>query len=157
MDRRTFLAWVGAGWVASSLPIAIAACSSDSAKSDNSNNKATAANPTANPTARADGFQPVGTVADLDRKGQILNKRLASGPVLVIRNPDDTNSLAAVNPTCTHKGCTVAWKTNKKLFVCPCHDAEFAVDGKVVEGPAKKPLPIYQAKIEGDAVLVKVS
>ncbi len=153
MDRRTFLAWVGVGWVASSLPVALAACSSNSTKSDNSTNKATAANP----TPSAEGFQPVGTVAELDRKGQILNKQLASGPVLVIRNPDNANNLAAVNPTCTHKGCTVAWKTNKKLFVCPCHDSEFAVDGKVVEGPAKKPLPTYEAKIEGDSILVKVS
>ena len=153
MDRRTFLGWVGVGWVASSLPVAIAACSSNSVKNNISPETATAANA----TPRTDGFQTVGTVAELDQKGQILNKRLTGKPVLVIRNPDDANTLAAVNPTCTHEGCTVAWKTNKKLFVCPCHRAEFAVDGQVVHGPAKKPLPTYQAKIEGDSVLVKVS
>lgn len=148
MDRRTFLTWVGVGWLASSLPVALAACASNSTTNDNAL--------TATPPTNPDGFQTVGTVAELDRKGQILNKQLANSPVLVIRNPNNTNTLAAVNPTCTHKGCTVAWKTDKKLFVCPCHDAEYSADGKVVEGPAKKSLPVYEAKIEGDAVLVKV-
>ena len=152
MDRRTFLGWVGVGMVASSLPIAIAACSSNSTNSDNSTNKNTSATP-----ARTDGFQPIGTVAELDQKGLILNKQLAATPVMVIRDPNNSNTLAAVNPTCTHKGCTVAWKADKKLFVCPCHDAEYTADGKVVEGPAKQPLPSYEAKIEGDSVLVKVS
>ncbi len=148
MDRRTFLTWVGVGWLASSLPVVIAACSSNSTKNDNA--------PTASPPTKPDGFQTIGTVAELDGKGQILNKQLANSPVLVIRNPNNANTLAAVNPTCTHKGCTVAWKTDKKLFVCPCHDAEYSADGKVVKGPAKEPLPVYEVKIEGDSVLVKV-
>lgn len=152
MDRRTFLGWVGVGMVASSLPIAIAACSSNSANSENSANKNTPAS-----TARTDGFQTAGTVAELNQKGFIINKQLAAAPVIVIRDLNNNNNLAAVNAACTHKGCTVAWKADKKLFVCPCHDSEFSPDGKVVEGPADKPLPTYQAKIEGDAVLVKVS
>ena len=151
MDRRTFLGWVGVGMVASSLPIAIAACSSNSAKSDNSPNRNTPANSTRN-----DGFQTAGTVAELNEKGFILTKELAA-PVIVIRDPNNSNNLAAVNPTCTHKGCTVAWKADKKLFVCPCHDSQFSPDGKVVKSPADKPLPTYQAKIEGNSVLVKVS
>ena len=33
MDRRAFLTWVGVGWVASSLPIALAACSAKTTQS----------------------------------------------------------------------------------------------------------------------------
>jgi cytochrome b6-f complex iron-sulfur subunit len=45
----------------------------------------------------------------------------------------------------------------EKVFLCPCHKAKFAPDGKVVQGPAKKPLPTYEAKLEGHSILVKKS
>ncbi|MGA9382243.1 MAG: ubiquinol-cytochrome c reductase iron-sulfur subunit [Phormidium sp.] len=154
MNRREFLGWVSVGAVASSLPVAIATFLPDS------NNSANAETPLTNTLftiAQASSFKSVGTVAALDKDGQILNKKSPVGSVLVIRNPNDSNSLIAVNPTCPHEGCTVKWKKSEKLFDCPCHDAEFATDGKVLKGPAKKPLATYQAKIEGNSVVVKVS
>jgi cytochrome b6-f complex iron-sulfur subunit len=62
--------------------------------------------------------------------------------------------LLAVNPTCTHKGCTVAWTAADKEFICPCHGAKFGSNGAVLEGPAKKPLQTYAVKIENGQVLV---
>ena len=152
MNRREFLGWVSVGAIASSLPVAIATCL------PNSNNSAKAETPATNTSvtiAQASSFQAVGTVAALDKDGQILNKKSPVGSVLVIRNPNDSNTLIAVNATCTHNNCTVKWKKNEKLFDCPCHDSEFAPDGKVLKGPAKKPLATYQAKIEGNSVVVK--
>lgn len=136
--------WVGVGGLASSLPVAIAACSPPTKKSES------AANPT-----RPDGFESIGTVAELNQKGQILKKESAGGPVLVVSNPANSKTLSAVNPTCTHKGCIVEWRATQKSFVCPCHGAKYGPDGKVLKGPAEKPLPTYQAKIEGDSILVK--
>jgi len=47
--------------------------------------------------------------------------------------------LIAMNPTCTHNGCTVALAAAGLL--CPCHNALFdAQDGAVVRGPAAHPL-----------------
>jgi cytochrome b6-f complex iron-sulfur subunit len=146
MNRRDFLMWVGVGGVASSLPIALAACSPKSEKSQSSVSP-----------PRADGFQSIGTVAELKQNGQILKKELTAGPILVVSNPTDSTTVLAVNPTCTHKGCTVEWKTEEKSFVCPCHGAKFSTDGKVLKDPASKPLATYEAKIQGDSVLVKVS
>jgi cytochrome b6-f complex iron-sulfur subunit len=146
MNRREFLMWVGVGGVASSLPIAIAACSPQAKKSES---------PTS--STRLDGFQSIGTVAELNQKGQILNKEFAAEGVLVVSNPANPKSLSAVNPTCTHRGCIVEWKADQKAFVCPCHDAKYGPDGKVLKGPAEKPLPTYEAKVEGDSVLVKTS
>ncbi|MCA1991826.1 MAG: cytochrome B6, partial [Coleofasciculus sp. S288] len=60
MNRREFLGWVGVGGIASYLPIALAACSPKVAESES---------PTSPP--RTDGFQSVGTVAELDKSGQI--------------------------------------------------------------------------------------
>lgn len=138
--------WVGIGGLASSLPVALAACSPKTEKSESSTMP-----------KRADGFQSVGTVAELNQKGQILNKQFAGGSVLVVSNPANPKTMTAVNPICTHKGCTIEWKADKKAFVCPCHQAEFSLDGKVLQGPAKKALSTYSAKIEGDVVLVKAT
>ncbi|WP_413174825.1 ubiquinol-cytochrome c reductase iron-sulfur subunit [Anabaena azotica] len=146
MKRREFFNWVGLGLLASSLPVAIAACSTETTTSASSTSG-----------AANQKWQKVGTVADLDKTGQLLLADSPVGAVLVVGTSKAAKDLSAVNPTCTHKGCTVAWKTKKNLFVCPCHDAEFARDGKVQEGPAEKPLKTYIAKIESDSVFVKIA
>ncbi len=135
MKRRDFINWVGLGWIASSLPVAIAACSPQT-------------------TAASGDWQTVGTSAELDKTGQLLAKDSPVGPVLVVGTSKAPN-LTAVNPTCTHAGCTVAWKAGAKKFACPCHGSEFAADGKVQKGPATEALKTYAAKIEGNSVLVK--
>ncbi|BAY33785.1 cytochrome b6/f-complex iron-sulfur protein PetC [Nostoc carneum NIES-2107] len=148
MKRRDFINWVGLGWLASSLPVAIAACSSETTTTST-----TATTPATTSSTSGNGVK-VGTVAELDKTGQLLLKESPVGPVLVVGKSQSGN-LIAVNPTCTHKGCTVAWKETAKEFVCPCHGSDFAADGKVVEGPADKPLKTYTAKIEGDSVVVQ--
>ncbi|WP_013324594.1 ubiquinol-cytochrome c reductase iron-sulfur subunit [Gloeothece verrucosa] len=138
MNRREFLGWVGVGWLASSLPIALAACNQQSNQGEVSQGT----------------FEPVGTITDLDKQG-FLEGKIAGGSVVVVKNPTNSNQVDAVNPTCTHAGCTVAWKADQKAFVCPCHESKFAADGKVVKGPAKDPLKTYEVKLDGDKVLVK--
>ncbi|MEH2229026.1 MAG: ubiquinol-cytochrome c reductase iron-sulfur subunit [Nostoc sp.] len=136
MKRRDFINWVGLGWIATSLPVAIAACSSQT-------------------TPVSKDWQTVGTSADLDKTGQLLAKDSPAGPVLVIGT--SKAGITAVDPTCTHAGCTVAWKADAKKFACPCHGSEYGADGKVQKGPATDPLKTYAAKIEGNSVVVKPS
>jgi cytochrome b6-f complex iron-sulfur subunit len=145
MDRRTFLSWVGVGAISSSLPIAIAACTSSSAATPSK--KAT----------RADGFTAVGSVKALNQTGFVKDKKFASGPLLVVRDPANAANLIAVNSTCTHRGCAVDWKAGAKEFVCPCHGSKFKADGSVEKGPAKAPLAKFTVKTEGDTILVKAS
>ncbi|MEH1930614.1 QcrA and Rieske domain-containing protein [Nostoc sp.] len=135
MKRRDFINWVGLGWIASSLPVAIAACSSAT-------------------TSASKDWQTVGTSAQLDKTGQLLAKNSPVGPVLVVGTSKAKN-LTAVNPTCTHAGCTVGWQAQAKKFTCPCHGSEFGADGKVQKGPATEALKTYAAKIEGNSVVVK--
>ncbi len=142
MNRREFIGWVGVGSLASSLPVVIAACSQTTSQQSTT-------------PSRPDGFQTVGTVAELNKNGQILNEKTAAGKVLVIEDPSDTNKIIAVNPTCTHAGCTVGWQKDQNAFVCPCHGSKYTSDGKVKNGPADKPLATYTAKVEGNEVLVK--
>ena len=140
MDRRAFLNWVGVGLLASSLPVAIAACSAPTTQAE-VNNKG--------------GFKAVGTTAQLGKNNQLLDKKSPVGAVLVVRT-SPTSNLSAVNPTCTHAGCIVMWAAKSQKFVCPCHASEFGTDGKVLKGPASKPLKTYKAKIEGNSVLVSL-
>lgn len=46
--------------------------------------------------------------------------------------------VAAISLVCTHLGCIVTPK--KDGFICPCHGSKFAKDGKVLKGPAPRPL-----------------
>jgi glycine/D-amino acid oxidase-like deaminating enzyme/nitrite reductase/ring-hydroxylating ferredoxin subunit len=58
--------------------------------------------------------------------------------VAAYRDPD--GKLTAVSPTCTHLWCRVAWNDAERSWDCPCHGSRFAVDGKVIEGPAVRDL-----------------
>lgn len=154
MNRREFLTWVGIGGLASYLPVVLAACSSNQPES---NTEASTQTNTGSP-ARTDGFQSVGTVAQLEsNNGQLLDKAFSAGAVLVIRAPSDPNKLSAINPTCTHRNCSVSWDSNEKVLLCPCHGSKFSPDGQVLNGPATEPLPPYEVKVENDSILIKTS
>ncbi len=49
----------------------------------------------------------------------------------------------AISLTCTHQGCTVKMAADG-YFHCPCHGAMFSVDGKVIQGPAKRDLESFK-------------
>jgi cytochrome b6-f complex iron-sulfur subunit len=149
MDRRAFLLRVGVGALASSLPVAIAACTPESTTPTVQQSGA--------PKSAGGGFTTVGTLQDLDKTGFIQDKKFAAGPLLVVRDPADKAKLLAVNATCTHKGCIVDWNAKDNGYLCPCHGAQFKPDGKVAQGPADKPLATFAAKIEGNSILVSAT
>ncbi|MDR7857221.1 FAD-dependent oxidoreductase [Tissierella sp.] len=53
---------------------------------------------------------------------------------------DEESKLHIVNTTCTHMGCELNWNSAEKSWDCPCHGSRFSYEGKVIEGPAVKPL-----------------
>ncbi|MFD1735064.1 FAD-dependent oxidoreductase [Bacillus salitolerans] len=57
----------------------------------------------------------------------------------------DANGMVhLVDTTCTHMGCEVEWNDAERSWDCPCHGSRFSYEGKVLEGPAKKPLTPVQ-------------
>src|SRR5947209_3409030 len=70
----------------------------------------------------------------------------------VVKTAD--NKVQAFGPQCTHLGCAYHWEEGKREFLCPCHNSLFGVDGRVISGPAPRPLDRYQTKVEGNKLLV---
>jgi Rieske Fe-S protein len=68
---------------------------------------------------------------------------LPPGGALVFRNERlvllrDDNGFYALSLICTHLGCTLT--VTEDAISCPCHGSLFDRQGKVVKGPANKPL-----------------
>lgn len=70
----------------------------------------------------------------------------------VVKMPD--NSVVAYGPQCTHLGCAYHWEEAKSEFLCPCHTTIFGIDGKVLSGPAPRPLDRFDTRVEGAKLLI---
>ena len=145
MQRREFINWAGIGFLASYFPLALAACSAQ----NNQNNNAAETNSTTTDTGK---FLSLGTAQQLKEAGFLLNKK---SNIIVVR--DESLGLVAVNSLCPHRQCTVEWRKDNKDLFCPCHDSKFALDGKVIKGPANRPLGVYEVQEQDGEILVKVS
>jgi cytochrome b6-f complex iron-sulfur subunit len=64
----------------------------------------------------------------------------------------DTDGLHAISKICTHLGCIVALTDSG--FQCPCHGSKYNRQGKVVAGPAPRPLPWLEISQTVDGTLV---
>jgi menaquinol-cytochrome c reductase iron-sulfur subunit len=62
--------------------------------------------------------------------------------------------IVAYGPQCPHLGCAYHWDQKNNEFLCPCHASTFSIDGKVLSGPAPRPLDRYEVKIEGNSLLL---
>ena len=62
--------------------------------------------------------------------------------------------VVAFAPQCTHLGCNYHWDARQGNFLCPCHNSVFSIDGKVLGGPAPRPLDRYQAKVTDGKLLL---
>jgi menaquinol-cytochrome c reductase iron-sulfur subunit len=59
------------------------------------------------------------------------------------------------SPICTHLGCHYKWNPRSRHFECPCHASVFTIDGKVIGGPAPRPLDTLPHKIENGRLYVE--
>jgi menaquinol-cytochrome c reductase iron-sulfur subunit len=66
----------------------------------------------------------------------------------------DDNRIIAFGPSCTHLGCAYHWDAPNNDFLCPCHTSIFSIDGKVISGPAPRPLDRFETRTEGSRLLI---
>ena len=70
---------------------------------------------------------------------------------IVVAN--DSGPVVAIRPRCSHKGCLVNWHPEHLSYTCPCHGSEFDLIGRVIKGPAAKPLPGVVCVKQADGTL----
>lgn len=100
------------------------------------------------------GFVNVALTKDLE-PGKMMGVKADNKPILVV---NVNGNYYAIGNVCTHMGCTLSDGTLEgETVTCPCHGSRFAVKtGKVVAGPASRPEPSYQVKVEKDQIMVNV-
>ena len=87
-----------------------------------------------------------------ERLEQLSSLSADEGKVVKLNNEtmalykEETGALHAVNPTCTHMKCAVAWNAAEKSWDCPCHGARYSVDGEVLTGPADANLELIELR-----------
>jgi menaquinol-cytochrome c reductase iron-sulfur subunit len=64
-------------------------------------------------------------------------------------------SFQVFNVNCTHLGCPVDWRSEAKLFLCPCHGGVYYEDGTVAGGPPPRPLFEREWQVSGGKLFVK--
>jgi menaquinol-cytochrome c reductase iron-sulfur subunit len=75
--------------------------------------------------------------------------------VFILRNSEAENDVAVLSNVCTHLSCRVNWSDDLKEYVCPCHDGRFDSQGKVISGPAPRPLDRYnETRVENGILSV---
>jgi len=72
----------------------------------------------------------------------------------IFRRSEKPDDILILNSRCTHLACTVNWKEEEGLFLCPCHDASFGKEGEVLDGPPPRPLDRYEEfRISAEGIL----
>jgi len=100
------------------------------------------------------GFVKVASKKDLEL-GKMIGVEAGGKPIFLVNLE---GKYYAIGNVCTHMGCVLSSGVLKGETVqCPCHGSVFNVKtGSVVKGPAKKPEPAFQVRVEGDQILVNV-
>jgi rieske iron-sulfur protein len=91
------------------------------------------------------------------RIGQILLARLRADTARETESEFAADGIVAFSAICTHAGCAVTgWKPAEGYFLCPCHGSVYdpAAGGRVVAGPAPRPLPTLQLRVDGEVLRV---
>ncbi len=111
----------------------------------------------------AQDWIPIGSIAKVElgtptlfkvkverQTGWIVNEEELSVYLLT----EDGRDFVAMSNICTHLGCRVRWIADQGQFFCPCHNAVFAKDGTVVEGPPPRSLDRFEVKAEDGTLLI---
>ena len=83
--------------------------------------------------------------------GGFVTLNTTVGKIVVARV--EAAKFVAVGAVCTHKGGPIEYDKQNQQFYCPWHKSQFDLEGAVLKGPAKQPLPHYK---EETATVIKL-
>lgn len=81
-------------------------------------------------------------------KGKDMEFRDSTGRTIWVNKHDFP--YVAYSGKCPHLGCGYKWRTHKQLgqvFLCPCHLSIFDASGRVLGGPAPRPLDVLPIRV----------
>ena len=96
--------------------------------------------------------QPVSPLFEMRRETGYLHGTIVHDVWVVKHSAEEAT---VFSPICPHLGCRYDWEPNSGRFICPCHGSVFALDGKVLGGPAPRPLDTLPLKIENGELYVE--
>jgi ubiquinol-cytochrome c reductase iron-sulfur subunit len=132
----------------------------------------------AEPQGLVHAFDPRATAAEREEitksfeavEGAALQAAKTKAAVIVVRMlPKDLSDATAAwghegvvvySKICTHVGCPISlWEQQTHHLLCPCHQSTFdlADKGRVVFGPAARPLPQLPITVDDEGYLVAIS
>ena len=56
--------------------------------------------------------------------------------------------IQALNVVCPHAGCFVDFLPSRSLFLCPCHNSSFTVEGRIADRSSPAPRPMDSLVVE---------
>jgi len=91
-----------------------------------------------------------------DLKPNQMKAADAAGKSVLLVNLEGT--FYAIGNKCTHMSCSLSnGRLKGETVQCPCHGSIFNVKtGNVVGGPAAKPEPKYDVKVENGQVMISI-
>jgi nitrite reductase/ring-hydroxylating ferredoxin subunit len=150
MDRRSVLRVACGGCAA----LALSACGGSSTPTAGPGTVTSGPSPTADTASPASPASPaaataIAKLADIPVGSSIKGK--AGGESLLLARPTD-GTVVAFSAICTHQSCTV--EPAGKELVCPCHQSHYdAFTGKVLSGPAPRPLTAFPVAVQDGNVV----
>ncbi len=95
-------------------------------------------------------------IADISEvPGGSLKSVVVGSDEVCLANVD--GELYAIGNVCTHAGCSLSdgW-LEEAIVECACHGSRFDLTtGQPVRGPASRPEPTYEVKIDDSSILIK--
>lgn len=105
--------------------------------------------PQSAPGARTVDLGPIDEViSDGARRVVNVDGRMA----LLSRSAD---VVTALDLTCTHAGCPLAFDAKSQRIRCACHGGAFAVTGEPVAGPPRMPLARLECRTEDGRLYIR--
>jgi len=96
--------------------------------------------------------RPVAIRFMAERQDAYIHNTVLHSAWVIKHSPDE---ITVFSPVCPHLGCYYQWDQRLGRFECPCHASVFALDGKVLGGPAPRPLDTLQTRIDNGNLFIK--
>lgn len=117
-------------------------------------------------------FFPAEGEEEAEYTGHELLAAKAKAAIIIVRmRPEDItpeegkenwgiDGILCYSKICTHVGCPISlWEQQTHHLLCPCHQSTFdlADNGKVIFGPAHRPLPQLPLGVDSEGYLIAMS